>query len=102
MPYTPWTLAVSPSPMTFARPSILPELFASLPEPFAASFDPDAPWALLGEPLDAVLAGRPPPAVPAAPPARGPPPRRRVALGPRPRPPPRGGVASPALLGAGG
>ncbi len=45
--------------MTFARPSILPELFASLPEPFAASFDPDAPWALLGEPLDAVLAGLP-------------------------------------------
>lgn len=45
--------------MTFARPSTLPELFASLPEPFAASFDPDAPWALLGEPLDAVLAALP-------------------------------------------
>src|ERR1700688_2926531 len=79
MPYTPcvppearplvrtWqrgrTMAVSASPMTFARPSILPELFASLPEPFAASFDPDAPWALLGEPLDAVLAALPPAAI---------------------------------------
>jgi len=45
--------------MTFARPRTLPELFASLPETFAASFDPDAPWALLGEPLDAVLAALP-------------------------------------------
>jgi len=59
MPYTRWTFAMSASPTTLARPSILPELFASLPEPFAASFDPDAPWALLGEPLDAVLAGLP-------------------------------------------
>ncbi|HEY6321390.1 MAG TPA: UDP-N-acetylglucosamine diphosphorylase [Thermoanaerobaculia bacterium] len=50
---------MSPSPMTSARSRILPELFASLPEPFAASFDPDAPWALLGEPLDAVLAALP-------------------------------------------
>jgi UDP-N-acetylglucosamine diphosphorylase / glucose-1-phosphate thymidylyltransferase / UDP-N-acetylgalactosamine diphosphorylase / glucosamine-1-phosphate N-acetyltransferase / galactosamine-1-phosphate N-acetyltransferase len=50
---------MSPSPMTAARMRILPELFASLPEPFAASFDPDAPWALLGEPLDAVLAALP-------------------------------------------
>jgi NDP-sugar pyrophosphorylase family protein len=30
-------------------------LFAALPDAFAAHFDPDAPWALLGEPLDAVL-----------------------------------------------
>ncbi len=45
--------------MTSPRPRILPELFASLPEPFAARFDPDAPWALLGEPLDAVLAALP-------------------------------------------
>jgi bifunctional N-acetylglucosamine-1-phosphate-uridyltransferase/glucosamine-1-phosphate-acetyltransferase GlmU-like protein len=50
---------MSPSTTTFARSSTLPELFASLPEPFAASFDPDAPWALLGEPLDAVLAALP-------------------------------------------
>lgn len=50
---------MNPSPMTSARPRMLPELFASLPEPFAASFDPDAPWALLGEPLDAVLAALP-------------------------------------------
>jgi acetyltransferase-like isoleucine patch superfamily enzyme len=52
-------MAVSGSSMTLARPSILPELFASLPEAFAASFDPDAPWALLGEPLDDVLARLP-------------------------------------------
>jgi len=52
-------MAVSESSTTLARPSILPELFALLPEAFAASFDPDAPWALLGEPLDAVLARLP-------------------------------------------
>jgi UDP-N-acetylglucosamine diphosphorylase / glucose-1-phosphate thymidylyltransferase / UDP-N-acetylgalactosamine diphosphorylase / glucosamine-1-phosphate N-acetyltransferase / galactosamine-1-phosphate N-acetyltransferase len=34
---------------------MLPPLFATLPEPFAAGFEPDAPWALLGEPLDEVL-----------------------------------------------
>jgi bifunctional N-acetylglucosamine-1-phosphate-uridyltransferase/glucosamine-1-phosphate-acetyltransferase GlmU-like protein len=45
--------------MTLARPSALPALFDSLPEPFAASFEPDAPWALLGEPLDDVLARLP-------------------------------------------
>lgn len=50
---------MSVSPMTPARPSILPALFASLPEPFAAAFEPDAPWALLGEPLDAALARLP-------------------------------------------
>ena len=33
----------------------IPELFSTLPEAFAAQLDPDAPWALLGEPLDAVL-----------------------------------------------
>lgn len=36
--------------------SPLPPLFASLPSVFAAYFDADAPWALLGEPLDEVLA----------------------------------------------
>ncbi len=34
----------------------LPPLFARLPEPFAAAFDPEAPWNLLGEPLQAALA----------------------------------------------
>jgi UDP-N-acetylglucosamine diphosphorylase / glucose-1-phosphate thymidylyltransferase / UDP-N-acetylgalactosamine diphosphorylase / glucosamine-1-phosphate N-acetyltransferase / galactosamine-1-phosphate N-acetyltransferase len=52
-------MAVSEPSMTLARPSILPELFASLPEAFAGRFDPDAPWALLGEPLDEVLARLP-------------------------------------------
>lgn len=37
----------------------LPELFAEIPEPFRAAYEPDAPWALLGEPLDAVLAALP-------------------------------------------
>jgi UDP-N-acetylglucosamine diphosphorylase / glucose-1-phosphate thymidylyltransferase / UDP-N-acetylgalactosamine diphosphorylase / glucosamine-1-phosphate N-acetyltransferase / galactosamine-1-phosphate N-acetyltransferase len=45
----------SPSP-TVAAAGTLPELFAEVPEPFRDAFDPDAPWALLGEPLDAVLA----------------------------------------------
>ncbi len=33
----------------------LPFLFAELPAVFAARYDPDAPWALLGEPLDEIL-----------------------------------------------
>jgi len=37
----------------------IPPLFAQLPDPFAARFDPAAPWALLGEPLDEILAGLP-------------------------------------------
>ena len=41
------------------HPEALTTWFALLPEAFAASFDPDAPWALLGEPLDAVLARLP-------------------------------------------
>jgi UDP-3-O-[3-hydroxymyristoyl] glucosamine N-acyltransferase len=45
--------------MTLARSLTLPALFAALPEPFAAAFDPEAPWALLGEPLDAALARLP-------------------------------------------
>jgi bifunctional UDP-N-acetylglucosamine pyrophosphorylase/glucosamine-1-phosphate N-acetyltransferase len=41
------------------QPAVLPELFAELPAAFAAGFDPAAPWALLGEPLDALLAALP-------------------------------------------
>lgn len=37
----------------------LPSLFAELPEVFAAHYDPAAPWALLGDPLTAVLAALP-------------------------------------------
>lgn len=33
----------------------MPPLFDELPEPFRAAFDPEAPWTLLGEPLDAAL-----------------------------------------------
>lgn len=36
-----------------------PTLFADLPDAFAARFDPEAPWTLLGDPLDEVLAGLP-------------------------------------------
>ncbi len=41
------------------RPKDLHPLFAALPGGFAAAFDPDAPWALLGEPLEAALAALP-------------------------------------------
>lgn len=33
----------------------MPELFADVPAPFADSYDPQAPWSLLGEPLDRLL-----------------------------------------------
>lgn len=36
-----------------------PELFAQLPDPFAGRFNSDAPWELLDEPLDQILAGLP-------------------------------------------
>ena len=39
--------------------SEIPALFAELPDAFAGRFDPDAPWALLGDALDEVLAGLP-------------------------------------------
>ena len=47
---------------TVARPpprSALPPLFAELPAPWADLYDPEAPWALLGAPLDEVLAALP-------------------------------------------
>ncbi len=37
----------------------IPPLFSELPDPFERHFDPAAPWALLGEPLDEILAGLP-------------------------------------------
>jgi acetyltransferase-like isoleucine patch superfamily enzyme len=37
-------------------PLRLPELWSALPDALAAAFDPSAPWALLGKPLDALLA----------------------------------------------
>ena len=37
----------------------LPELFASLPEPLLAAYDPAAPWELLGDALDAALSALP-------------------------------------------
>ncbi len=39
--------------------SEFPPLFAELPDFFAARFDAAAPWALLGEPLDEILAALP-------------------------------------------
>ncbi len=39
--------------------SAIPPLFAELPGVFAERFDARAPWKLLGEPLDEVLAGLP-------------------------------------------
>ena len=37
-------------------PSEIPSLFAELPDAFASRFNPAAPWELLGEPLDEILA----------------------------------------------
>ena len=37
----------------------LPQLFAEIPAPFAALYDPEAPWKLLGDALDEVLAALP-------------------------------------------
>lgn len=57
-------MAVDPLPL-YSNSNILsvfpdlPPLFAVLPEPFAAAYDPAAPWALLGDPLDTVLADLP-------------------------------------------
>jgi bifunctional N-acetylglucosamine-1-phosphate-uridyltransferase/glucosamine-1-phosphate-acetyltransferase GlmU-like protein len=45
-----------------AGPS-LPPLFAALPEVFRRGWDPAAPWALLGDPLDEILAALPDDAV---------------------------------------
>jgi NDP-sugar pyrophosphorylase family protein len=51
-------MAAEPIPRPHLSPA-LPELFAELPEPFVAYFDPAAPWSLLGEPLNAILAALP-------------------------------------------
>jgi bifunctional UDP-N-acetylglucosamine pyrophosphorylase / glucosamine-1-phosphate N-acetyltransferase len=47
-------MAVEQLVQTAAQPR-LPALFAELPAVFAGRFDPEAPWALLGDPLSAVL-----------------------------------------------
>jgi bifunctional UDP-N-acetylglucosamine pyrophosphorylase / glucosamine-1-phosphate N-acetyltransferase len=57
-------MKISPPPAAAAgrEPApaeLLPPLFAALPPELAAAYDPDAPWALLGEPLDAALDGLP-------------------------------------------
>ena len=41
----------------------IPDLFAELPTALREWFDPAAPWRLLGEPLDAILASIPPDAI---------------------------------------
>ncbi len=42
-------------PIAVPHTPTMPLLFADLPGVFAEHFDPDAPWALLGDALDAVL-----------------------------------------------
>jgi hypothetical protein len=37
----------------------VPELFAHLPEELADAFDSEAPWTLLGDPLEAALSALP-------------------------------------------
>lgn len=51
-------MAAEPIQLPHISPA-LPELFEELPEPFAASYDPAAPWNLLGEALDAALRALP-------------------------------------------
>jgi bifunctional UDP-N-acetylglucosamine pyrophosphorylase/glucosamine-1-phosphate N-acetyltransferase len=46
-------------PLVLSLVPDLPLLFHALPEPFAAAFDVQAPWAILGDALDAVLAALP-------------------------------------------
>jgi NDP-sugar pyrophosphorylase family protein len=41
--------------LSAVEPSTMPPLFDGLPDAFASSYAPAAPWALLGEPLDTVL-----------------------------------------------
>lgn len=41
------------------RTTLLPPLFAELPEEFAGDFDPLAPWSLLGAPLERALGALP-------------------------------------------
>jgi len=53
------SLSFSGAPGVVSALPDLPALFDELPEELAASFDPNAPWTLLGEPLDAVLAALP-------------------------------------------
>jgi bifunctional N-acetylglucosamine-1-phosphate-uridyltransferase/glucosamine-1-phosphate-acetyltransferase GlmU-like protein len=57
-------MAVDPLPIHSSQNILsvfpaLPPLFAALPEPFAGAYDPAAPWALLGDALDTVLAALP-------------------------------------------
>jgi bifunctional N-acetylglucosamine-1-phosphate-uridyltransferase/glucosamine-1-phosphate-acetyltransferase GlmU-like protein len=56
-------MAAEPIPAPHAVPDLepmtLPELFDELPDVFAGAWDPSAPWALLGKPLDAILAALP-------------------------------------------
>lgn len=51
------TIALKSDPTPATR--LIPPLWAELPDVFAARLDPDAPWALLGDALDEVLAGLP-------------------------------------------
>jgi NDP-sugar pyrophosphorylase family protein len=50
---------MSVQPIGVARRGALPPLFAALPPPWNELFDPEAPWELLGEALDEVLAALP-------------------------------------------
>lgn len=52
-------LPQSSPPHVLAAFSAMPPLFETLPEPFAESYDPSAPWSLLGDPIDAILKALP-------------------------------------------
>lgn len=57
-------MAVDPLPQSSSTHVLsafpeMPSLFTALPEPFAEEYDPNAPWSLLGDPLDAILKALP-------------------------------------------
>lgn len=79
----------------------LPPLFDDLPEPFREAFDPEAPWTLLGDPLDRLLDALPDRDLPDGEPEgaflRGP----RIVLGAGATIAPGALVEGPAWIGAG-
>lgn len=79
----------------------LPPLFHEIPEPFRDAYEPDAPWSLLGEPLDRILETLPDRVLPGGEPEgaflRG----RGIVLGDGATVAPGALVEGPAWIGAG-
>lgn len=79
----------------------MPPLFDRIPELFTGAFDPEAPWALLGEPLEAALSALPDRAIAVVPAAgvylRGP----RIVVGDGTEIAPGALIEGPVWIGAG-